>query len=51
MLNKKIQNHCNTIKDLEYLEKDINKVIINRISIFNEKRRKNFILWEWWVSC
>ena len=27
MLNIKIQDHCNTIKDIRYLEKDINRVI------------------------
>ena len=39
MLNKKIQEHCNAIKNIKPLEKDINK-IINRISILMKKGGK-----------
>tara|TARA_Y100000992_G_C21143291_1_gene432447 strand:+ start:243 stop:809 length:567 start_codon:yes stop_codon:yes gene_type:complete len=39
MLNKKIQEHCNTIKDIKYLEKDINRVI-NKITALMKKGGK-----------
>ncbi len=39
MLNIKIQDHCNTIKDIRYLEKDIN-IVISKITTLMKKGGK-----------
>ena len=36
MLNIKIQDHCNTIKDIRYLEKDINRVTSKIITLMKK---------------